>query len=107
MACTRLLCRCNGINVLMNFPDQAAPALDVAGQLFDELGIAGTALGAHGLLLTLWYREGHGQVVAHVQGDGLDQHALVAFQTVELPREAVQALGQGRLPLVLAVWRKE
>lgn len=107
MAFTRLLRRCNGVNVLMNFPDQAAPALDVASQLLDELCIAGAALGAHGLLLVFWYRQRHGQVVAQVQGHGLDQHALVAFETVELARQAIQALGQGRLPLVVAVRRKE
>ena len=68
----------------MDLPDQAAPTLDLAGELFDELRVAGAALGAHGLLLVLGPPQSNAELVAQVQGHGFDEHSLVALQTVEL-----------------------
>ena len=91
----------------MNLSHQTAPALDVTRELFDELRITGATLCARRLLLTLRHRDRDREEVADVEGCRLDQHVLVTFQPVELTREPVQAFGDGRLALVLAVRRKE
>ena len=84
----------------MDIANQAAPTLEVAGELLDELRIASTALGSDRVLLALGNGHRDRQEVAHVERYGLDQDVLVALQPVELTREAVKALAHGRLALV-------
>ena len=70
----------------MDFAHQAAPALDVAGELFDELGITGSALGSSCVLLAFGHGQGNRQEVTDVQRHRFDQNALIPLQAVKLAR---------------------
>ena len=91
----------------MNVPDQTAATLQVTGELVDELGVARFSLGARGLLMCLCDRRRHGQEIAHVQRESLDQNVLVPVQFVELPGEPVQTPRQRGFTLVGRIGRQE
>ena len=63
----------------MNFLDEAAPLLEVARELVDELLEALAPLRAGGVLVGGRDRGVDGQRVADEQRDGLDEDGLVAF----------------------------
>jgi hypothetical protein len=72
---------------------QAAPAQQVAAQLFNELLEARLALGAGGLLVRLGDWCADREVVADEQRQRLDLDVLVALQALGLARQAIKALG--------------
>ena len=59
----------------MNLPNQAAPALDMASELFDELDITGSALGSSCVLLAFGHGQGNSQEVAEVERHSYNQDA--------------------------------
>src|SRR3546814_10762145 len=67
---------------------QAAPAQQVAAQLFNELLEARLALGAGGLLVSLGDWCADREVVADEQRQRLDLDVLVALQALGLARQA-------------------
>ena len=92
-----------GEDLLMDLLDQAAPFLQVAGELVDELLEALAPLRTGRVLVRGRDRRVDGQCVADEQCDGLDQDGLVAFEPVELAGQLVEPLGDRRLAPVAAV----
>ena len=86
--------------------DRAAPAQQVAAELFDELLEARLALGAGRFLVRLGNRRTDGQEVAAEQRQCLDFDVLIALQSLELARQPVEPLGDGRLTLIARVRRQ-
>ncbi len=68
----------------MNLTNEAASALDVAGKLLDELGVADATLRARGLLLALGNGQRDREEVANVERKRLDQDRLIPLQPIEL-----------------------
>lgn len=67
---------------LHHIPHQAAPAQQMATELFDELLEAGLALGASGVLVGLWYGRAHREEIADEQRQCFDGNVLVALQAL-------------------------
>ncbi|KAG0957497.1 hypothetical protein G6F31_012471 [Rhizopus arrhizus] len=85
---------------------EAAPAQQVAAELFDELLEARLALGAGRVLVGLGNRRADREVVADEQRQRLDGDVLVTLHALGLARQPIQPLGDGRFALVGRVRRQ-
>ncbi|KAG1605525.1 hypothetical protein G6F45_014162 [Rhizopus arrhizus] len=82
---------------------EAAPAQQVAAELFAELLEARLALGAGRVLVGFWHRRADGQEIADEQRQRFDLDVLVALHAFGLPRQSIQPLGNGGLTLVARI----
>lgn len=85
---------------------QAAPAHQMAAELFDELLEACLALRAGGFLMGFGNRRANRQEVADEQRQRFYLDVLVALQPLELARQSIQPLCNGRLTLVARIRRQ-
>jgi hypothetical protein len=90
------------LDLLADVPHQAPAALQMAGELIDELFESTPTLGACGILVV--FRDGrrHGQVIANEQRHRLDQDRLIALEPFKLSRQLVEALRRRNLPALAA-----
>ena len=91
---------------LHHITHQAAPAQQMAPELFDELLEAGLALSAGRILMRFRHGRAHREEVADEQRQRFDLDVLVALQAFDLPLQAIQSLGDGGLALVACVRRQ-
>ncbi|MDT4876515.1 hypothetical protein FQZ97_1119520 [compost metagenome] len=78
----------------------------MAAKLFDELLEARLALGPGRVLVGFGHWRADGQEVADKQRQRLDLDVLVALQPLELARQPIEPLGDGRLALIARIRRQ-
>jgi len=95
-----------GGELLLEFPDKAAIALEMTGEPLDELTEASPTPCASGLLLRFEDRRPVGEVVANEEGERFDQERLAALQATELAREPLKTPRSDSCALLSTLGRK-